>query len=578
MALSGRLYGTTSNDKISMWIDWSATQNLDENYSVLSFTLYYAKEGSYSTTGTLQSWISCYNKTNNGSRWANLHSNLTIEACSLTDVRVPHNPDGTLTINVTAGGGIGGTTFSSSSLNANIVLDQIPRQTTLASAPNFTDEQNPTITYNNPVGDYPALTSLQACISLDGSSPDIPYRDISKTGTSYTFNLTEDERNVLRRATTTSNTRTVRFYVRCILNGKTLYDNLERTLTIVNATPAITNPSAKDTNATTVALTGNNQRVVKYFSNVLASFTPTFKKYATQKSVSIKNGNTTVNATSHTFPTIENSNFTFTVSDSRSNASTLTVPLTLVEYVKLTCSLKATAPTTDGDNTLTITGNYWGGNFGAQNNTLTLQYRHQDGYSDYGEWQTVTAQVKYNGNKYEVVQPLSGFDYRNSHTFQVRAIDKLMTVTSNEHKVRTTPVFDWGENDFCFNVPVEFATSNQILWSGAYYMQGSQSIRLSQPVEQQISGITLVFSKYTGTAALDEEWHSFFVPKTLINKQDGDEHTFVMISSSNVAMCVKTLIISNNTITGKNANSFDTTFGGLPMKNTAFVLRYVIGV
>ena len=578
MALSGTLYGTTSNDKISMWITWSATQNVDENYSVIDFTLYYSKSGSYSTTGTLSSWISCYGKRNSNSKWANMHSDLAIEACSLTGVKVPHNPDGTLTVNVTAGGGIPGTTFSDSTINANITLNQIPRQTTLVSAPNFNDEGNPTITYSNPIGDYPSLTSLQACISLDGSSPDIPYRDISKTASSYTFYLTEDERNTLRRATTTSNTRSVRFYIRCILNGNTLYDNIEKTLTIVNAAPVISNPSAKDINTTTVALTGSDAKAVKFFSNVQASFTPQMKKFATQKSVSIKNGNTTVNAASHTFPNVENGTFNFNVSDSRSNAAAHTITLTLINYVKLTCNCKAVAPTTDGNASITISGNYWKGNFGAQDNTLTLQYRHQVGDNTWGEWQTVTQTITYKDNKYEVVVPFTGLDYQPSHNFQARAVDKLMSVDSTQHKVRTTPVFDWGENDFSFNVPVSFTTSNQILWSGAYYMQGSQSIRLSQPVEQQLTGITLVFSKYTGTAALDEEWHSFFVPKTLINKQDGDEHTFVMISSSNVAMCVKTLIISNNTISGKNANSFDTTFGGLPMKNTAFVLRYVIGV
>jgi hypothetical protein len=38
--------------------------------------------------------------------------------------------------------------------------------------------------------------------------------------------------------------------------------------------------------------------------------------------------------------------------------------------------------------------------------------------------------------------------------FQAYAVDKLATVESVERNVKATPVFDWGESDFKFNVPV----------------------------------------------------------------------------------------------------------------------------
>ena len=66
-------------------------------------------------------------------------------------------------------------------------LTSIPRQATITSAPNFNDEANPSITYSNPAGS--AVTTLQACISLTGSTDDIAYRNITKTGTSYTFKI-----------------------------------------------------------------------------------------------------------------------------------------------------------------------------------------------------------------------------------------------------------------------------------------------------------------------------------------------------------------------------------------------------
>lgn len=113
-------------------------------------------------------------------------------------------------------------------------LNVSPAGATLASAPDFTDEQNPTITYSNPAGNN--VTSIQACISFDGSKDDVAYRDIPKTGTSYTFNLTEAERNALRNGTP-GKTRTVIFYVTTVVGGATFYSTMTKTLSIVNANP-----------------------------------------------------------------------------------------------------------------------------------------------------------------------------------------------------------------------------------------------------------------------------------------------------------------------------------------------------
>jgi hypothetical protein len=46
--------------------------------------------------------------------------------------------------------------------------------------------------------------------------------------------------------------------------------------------------------------------------------------------------------------------------------------------------------------------------------------------------------------------------YDKSYVFQCRAVDKLATIASGQYTVRLLPIFDWGENDFNFNVPVSF--------------------------------------------------------------------------------------------------------------------------
>lgn len=118
---------------------------------------------------------------------------------------------------------------ATSTYSGTWTLDDIPRQANITSAPNFTDLENPTIQYSNPAGN--SVTSLQACISLTQATDDIKYRDISKTGTSYTFNLTDAERNLLRN-NTTSGSRKVHFFIRTIIGSNTFYASKEITLTI----------------------------------------------------------------------------------------------------------------------------------------------------------------------------------------------------------------------------------------------------------------------------------------------------------------------------------------------------------
>ena len=92
---------------------------------------------------------------------------------------IKHGTDGTKTLSCRAEFNTGVSSGTISATNS-LELTDIPRFATIESAPNFNDEENPTITYSNPAGT--SIESLRACISLDGTNADIEYRDISKTG------------------------------------------------------------------------------------------------------------------------------------------------------------------------------------------------------------------------------------------------------------------------------------------------------------------------------------------------------------------------------------------------------------
>jgi hypothetical protein len=231
--------------------------------------------------------------------------------------------------------------------SGTFTLPQIARAAKITAAPNFTDIQNPTINYQNSAGN--SVTTLQACISLTGSTDNISYRDIPKTGTSYTFNLTEAERNVLRAAAPNSNTLSVIFYIKTIISGQTFYETATRTMTIVDAAPTMANPTYQDSNSTTVAITEDNQKIIqKQSSLTIAIPAATAQKYAT-----ISKYQVTINGVTREQAAAGNmswgvldisSNITATVKaiDSRGNSVTKSMPITIEAwqqpYAVISCS------------------------------------------------------------------------------------------------------------------------------------------------------------------------------------------------------------------------------------------------
>ena len=137
MALSGTLNMTTNNEYIDGSLVWSATQNIEGNYSTVTvaFRLWRTNTG-YTTTGSgiWNIYLNGSHNTIDKSITLTYNSNTLIGTYTLN---VPHNSDGTKTCQIDATGGISGTSYTVTNGGGTVTLDTIARasQPTLIGSP-----------------------------------------------------------------------------------------------------------------------------------------------------------------------------------------------------------------------------------------------------------------------------------------------------------------------------------------------------------------------------------------------------------------------------------------------------------
>lgn len=367
---------------------------------------------------------------------------------------IKHNLDGTKTFTITVAAAIY-YSYINVAGSGNYTLDLVGAAQ-ITNAPNFNDEENPTIEYFNPVGN--AVSSLQAAISLTGATPDIAYRDIPINGTSYTFKLTDAERKVLRAATANSDRRAVRFYLRNVVDGEIIFSWREVVFRVINALPAIT-ASVVDTNTATTALTGDNKTLIRYYSTAKAEIVATPAKEATIAHYQIENNGSVMPSNVWNIEKVAGNTFGFMVSDSRGFTADTLIQSPMIDYITPTVNIDNTQQMeTTGYYNLRCSGNYYNDTFGyteaAAANTLKVYFRYKESGGSYGSWEQMGSSI--DGNTYTAQAFINALDYRKSYIFQCKVEDKLNSILSAELTIRSLPVFHWSESDFVFEVPVIF--------------------------------------------------------------------------------------------------------------------------
>lgn len=444
MALSGSIttsYWTSSDSGQTRGytLSWTATQSIANNQSTISWTL--STSGSYKYTvaeRTLYVVLAgkvLVNKTDRVMRGAG-----TVASGSFT---VGHDSSGNCSIS----GSIQAAVYTSAvncTASGSWSLDTIPRKANITGADSVTDEENPYFTFSNPGG-----FGMYAELEVNPNNEHLFKRNVPNTG-AFTFELTEDERNILRGYLKNANSGTLRYLL--YSNGGSWVSYVDKTLTITNAKPTI-QYSVKDVNEKTLAVTNDESVFIRYYSNAEVSVSATAYKQAEIKNTKVICGSQNLTESNGIIYGVDSGNFVFSATDSRGNTVSDSKQVTFIEYIKLTCDLLAKAPTTDGDLSFAISGNYYNNSFGTTDNDLVVEYCYSENGGEYSEWFRLDG-VTFADNKYSVSVVVEGLDYRSSYVVKARATDKLMEVQTESKSLKAIPVCDWGENDFNFNVPV----------------------------------------------------------------------------------------------------------------------------
>lgn len=479
---------------------WQTSQSIPNNCTYIKWTLTLVS-GKYGAIygASTKEWAVTVNGTKHtGTASASINNNTSKTLASGTDT-IYHNNDGTKSFSFSFSHNFS-ITFSDTwigtkSGSGSATLNTIPRQAEITEVPSsFNDETtNLTVKFKNP-GNFDLQFKIEA-----GGDTALITRDKPTKSSPYTFTLSEDEKKKLRKKCT-GNSLDVRFTVVTYINGALSYWSWKDTkMSLINYMPTLS-PTVIDEGSVSTVLTGDPNKIILNYNNAKVTFNASAKKEATISSMKVTCGNNSRTSDGR-MDYVSNGTFVFSVTDSRGYSVSKTITKTTIPYTPLTCSLKAN-PNLSEDNSvdvaLTISGNYFSGSFGATNNSLTVLYRYKTVNGEYPKdsngndiWTTLPNPTVSNG-VYTATATINSLDYTKAYVWQAKAIDKCNAegILTAEQTTKIQPVFDWGENDFHFNVPVHGAggftydipvltseNCNEIVNSGKYYIGNGSTNR-----------------------------------------------------------------------------------------------------
>lgn len=408
-------------------------------------------------------------------------STVTIASNSLT---VGHDNNGSKTIDFSFSINDGANrsyTPGSCSASGSMALTNIPRQAKITSANNFTDEDNPTIGFSNP-GGY----TMNVWLEPNPSGPHICVRNnIPNTG-SYTWELTNEERQQLRQACT-SNSCIIRIGIYTIIGSTSYASYVDRIFSIVNGNPTFEDFEYEDTNEAIVTLTGDNQALVKGLSTLQVTI-PVADKMTAIKEATEKNYVATIDTINQNQNYDEENDVVFNLGtvnvsgtqrlnirayDSRNNSTLVYKDITVYDYAKPVINFTAERLNNfEAQTTLKIRGSFSSLNINnIEKNTIqSVQYRYKENNSEtWGNWTNVLFAI--NNNEFNCSDVIITLDNTKEFNIEVKVIDNLSDSNSILQVDVGKSIFFISSNEkTCYINDYEVATFNRVYPVGSIYL------------------------------------------------------------------------------------------------------------
>lgn len=376
-------------------------------------------------------------------------------------------------------------------------LPTIPRQATLTSMiENFTDEDDPWLTYSNPGG-----LGVKAWLEVNPTGDHICERTC--TGGRLDWNLTDAERKLICQKCI-RNSQTIRVGIYTNINGQWVNpDYRDRTITIKNPDPTW-NSGLETLTVDNGELAGNTTVIKGYSKITFTGNSANAVKEATIKEYRIICGNNVIRNT-------ENNNFIINnaasntivnyVEDSRGNViSKESVIPNFIDYftpaiLELTVSREKGG--IDSNAVVVCKGQFFNGNFGNVDNELAIQYFYKAQGS--GTWIQGNTEITYSASnnnfiiEAEIAGDLgaNGFEIENNYDFKIVISDKITTGIFKETILQSgIPQMSIHQNGVAFGAfydpdvggalqvegrnIVNFKYSSQEQWTGNYWIDGKK--------------------------------------------------------------------------------------------------------
>lgn len=390
---------------------------------------------------------------------------------------VKHNDDGTLTLTANAEGDriLGG------SFDSNITI-QLP---TIARASKPTITPNPQTWSNTTSNTITVNTNRKSSSFTHTVRCDLWGFQSTKTGVgaSTTFDIPY---STLASMPDTYKSFTGSVYTKTYSGATQIGSEVRSTWTVKIDTAiehaVIGTITIQDTNARTSAVTQDNSVYIANISTLEATIPLTVSGDYTELAQAVvtcgtKSQTYTLSGTSQTitfeFDKVNASSLTVKVTDKRGNSVTSTKSWTLIQYQPVTATATVSRPTATGSvGTGKLTGMAYGGNFGATQNSLTIEvdFKKSDD-PDYDPLGTETYTLALGQSGFhdytDSLTFLYSLDYQYQYDIRFTVSDLFSTAVYTAQLMQGLPIISWSEDevDIWGDLHIHDRTDPTLYWS-----------------------------------------------------------------------------------------------------------------